>query len=215
MTRTLALLLCGLLATSVSAEDPIPGLMSFEPLQSNGTGFVFPGSVYEEDGYKVTALRLTEFVSAETFNADWFAGSTGLFNGIDGGITRLSNLDEISPFTLTSIDLSRVSLTYPGGATVTFFGLRADDVTTVTQSFTVGDALAFQTFHFGPDFTDLKYVEWSQNGPYHQFDNININGAPQPPSSVPEPMTLAVWSFFALSGMGVVARRRSRGRSRA
>ena len=103
-------------------------------------------------------------------------------------------------FDLISIDLAE--LNGANASTVTFTG----DVQgggTVTQSFTLdGVAFGAQIFKFGPQFTNLTAVRWTQASPYHQFDNIV--------AEVPEPASLA--SILA-GTLGLVGLSRMRGRA--
>ena len=148
-------------------------VIDFESLETAGTDVTDVGRFYVEDGFRLTTSGNAGFQSPQTENTNWFAGSTGLYDNTIGARTFLAAIDG-SAFDLTSIDLSRVSLTISGGATVNFIGDKADG-TQVFQSFTVGFELAFDTFTF-EGFDDLLFVSWAQERPFHQFDNIVING---------------------------------------
>ena len=99
-----------------------------------------------------------------------------------------------SPFSLLSVDLAEYSTVVPDAVTVHFIGYRVDG-SIVTQDFTTdgiidgtGPIADFQTFYFGPEFSNLIRVEiptfpWS-------LDNLVV---------VPEPGT---WSLIIL-GAGV------------
>ncbi len=68
---------------------------------------------------------------------------------------------------------------------VVFIGTKADS-STVTESFTTDSILStLETFNFSGNFTNLVSVSWTQNYPFHQFDNINVTS-----SAVPEPLTI-------------------------
>jgi len=69
---------------------------------------------------------------------------------------------------------------------------------TVSQTFTFdGAPLVQQTFNF-TGFTNLEKVEWMQDFPYHQFDNIVVSAIPEPTTGL----------MVGLSLLGAAALRR-------
>lgn len=159
-------------------------VIDFESLETPGASETVVGLSYMEDGFQLTSGRFG-FESPQTENPNWFAGSTALYdNTIDGRIQLVATDGGV--FDLTSIDLSRASLTIDGGAIVRFTGTKADS-STVSQSFTVGFDLAFDTFSFS-GFEDLVSVSWFQERPFHQFDNIvlSTNESPEAMDDVAE-----------------------------
>lgn len=169
-------------------------VIDFDALEAAGTSFQFM-SMYEEDGYRLAGGN---FASAQHGTTGWYAGSASLFNNSGGGMTVLSKIDG-SAFSMRAIDLARVSTSYAGGAQVNFTG-HVHGGGTVSQSFTVGEALAFQHFLLS-GFNNLDSVTWLQSAPYHQFDNIDLR------NQVPEPAPLAL---MALAMAALVARRRTK-----
>ena len=99
--------------------------------------------------------------------------------------TLMFSRADSSLFSLTSVDLAGYSTVLPGFS-VDFVGYRAGG-TTVTTTFS-GSGLQFQTFLFGPEFTDLTRVEVP--GPIWSLDNLVV--------TVPEP---CVWQ---LAGVGLL-----------
>lgn len=101
-------------------------------------------------------------------------------------------------FDLASIDLATLHGDY--NFTVGFTGTKAD-LSTVTQSFTTDYLLStLETFTFNSGFTNLTQVTWSQDSPFHQFDNINVT----PAVAVPwETDALPVVGSTVLFGLGI------------
>lgn len=184
-----------LFASGMAAEATV---IDFQSLEQNNSSVNSAGWNYSEDGYSLHNLGGSQ--SFATFGTKEFryAGSTALFNNtIGGGIELVA--DNGSAFDLTSIDLSE--LNGNNSANVTFVGTLLGGGT-VSQTFTLDGTLGFETFFFDSVFSDLLRVSWVQEGPFHQFDNIVINGA----KAVPAP------GMFGLLGLGlfgmVFARRR-------
>ena len=100
-----------------------------------------------------------------------------------------------SLFSLNAVDLAEYSTSFPNPLTVHFVGYRSDG-STVTTDFTTdgiidgtGPLADFQTFTFGPQFTDLNRVEiptslWS-------LDNLIV-------TPIPEPSTIGMFAFGVL-----------------
>ena len=128
-----------------------------------------------------------------------YTGSAALFNRSQNALTVLSRQDG-SAFDLFTIDLAELNgnVTPPEFLTVTFDGLLATGGT-VTQTFQLdGNAFGLETFSF-VGFTGLSQVSWTQDTPFHQFDNIV--------TTIPVPA--AAWLFGSgLLGLIGVARRR-------
>lgn len=192
------LLVVGFVAGSMTVHASV---IDFEALASAGSGWTTVFPPFTEDGYQLSASN-GNFTSAQSGNIAWYAGSTGLFNNYLGATTTLSSTAGV-PFDLVSIDLARLSTERASGAAVTFVGGQTGGGS-ASQTFTVGDALAFQSFSFSSDFRDLLFVTWMQTVPEHQFDNININV-----SAVPIPST--AWLFgTTLAGLGLARKHKQR-----
>jgi len=170
--------------------------IDFQSLQHDDTAQTYHGTTYTEDGFTLSAVSL---YSNGTMNP-YYQGSTALFFGNQGTIGTLT-ADNGSAFDLTSIDLAEMD---PGTATVTFTGHLLGGGT-VSQSFTldgIGGGSGFETFVFS-GFTNLTHVDWTNESPFHQFDNIVVSTVPAP---------AAAWLLGSgLLGLAGAGRRRRHG----
>jgi len=95
-----------------------------------------------------------------------------MFNNLDG-----------SPFSLFAVDLAEYSTVVPDAVSVSFTGYHSDGSTISTSFVTdgiidgTGPLKDFETFNFGPGWTDLTRVEIPTDG--WSLDNLVV--------SVPEP----------------------------
>jgi hypothetical protein len=183
-------------------------VLDFESLDPGGGNMT---ALYQEDGYTLTNNAASVFnnqgITEVSFgwwatNHTNYAGSLGLYTNY-WPLTVTLTRDNNTLFDMYSIDLSRMGLLNqygaPGIRSVIFAGTKSDD-TAVTQTFTYGEVVAFQTFLFNSDFKDLKSLSWAPasqtmdvNGvglQYYQFDNITMY-----PLSNPVPIPAAVWLF--------------------
>lgn len=156
-------------------------VMTFDSLAHADADAVDAGLTYAEDGFQVATTGLG-FGSWGT-QSDFYAGSTGLFNNNDSGVTVLSKVGG-GAFSLSSIMLADEFFYagYTPSVSVTFDGLTAAG-THVFQSFTlasVDGVLNTQTFTFGSEFSNLVAVSWANDADFHQFDNINVSPVPAP-----------------------------------
>lgn len=173
-------------------------VIDFQSLEVADGGTHDIGSSYSEDGFTISQPGaqphpLAVFGTLESR----YAGSTGLFNNTVSGLIRLTWSG--GPFSAFSIDLA--NLNGQGNVTTTFVGTRSDS-STVTQSFTFDSFQSFTTFGFDDEFMDLVRLDWTQDSPFHQFDNIVVNQD----GSVPEPAGLTLLA----AGIGLLVRSRRR-----
>ncbi|MEB3342748.1 S8 family serine peptidase [Okeania sp.] len=167
-------------------EQTYPGfgetvVIDFESLKNEDSGYQNHGFNYEEDGFALNNLSQPYPFAAFGTLERRFSGSTALFNNTVNGITRLSATDN-QAFDLVSIDITE--LNGSNVANVTFVG-ELEGGGTVTQTFTLdGNAFDPETFVFNDDFNQVVAVEWLQESPYHQFDNITIETGNQGSSMV-------------------------------
>jgi len=160
---------------------------------------------YDEGGITFTPIGLTGFVRVgENPDPRQPDNGSSYLQALLGSDLRFQFI-RLTPFDLISVDLAEYSTVVPDAVTVHFVGYRADG-SIVTQDFTTdgiidgtGPGVDFETFHFGPEFSNLSRVEIPTFG--WSLDNLVV---------VPEPGT---WSLIIL-GAGVATilyRNRRRG----
>ncbi len=167
-------------------------VITFESLAQNNANVNDDGTFYNEQGYHFEQgagepFHLSSFGTQEAR----YPGSTALFDNTVAGIVTLTKIGG-GAFDLRSIDLA--NLNGPNSVTVTFTNDRAQQIqfTKVDTQF----PLTLQTFNFGAVGVGITSISWSQDAPFHQFDNVNI---------VPEPATMAA---LGLGLVAIAARRR-------
>ncbi len=152
-------------------------ILDFQHLEHNDNLVADHGTVVTEDGFQVTKgqgepFNFASFGTQETR----YPGSTALFNNTVSGVIKISAIDGHS-FSVASIDFA--CLNSPGSVTINLVGNKT------------GGGQVFQTInHTDPDgqlpldlvtynlngFTGLDSIEWTQDSPFHQFDNVVIPG---------------------------------------
>lgn len=191
--------------------------IDFESLYPYGGNMT---ALYQEDGYTLTNNAAAVFNNQSVTDASFawwainyvngYAGSMGLFANYWPLAVTLTK-DDNTLFDMYSIDLSRAGTFAVWGAagSVYFTGIKSDD-TTVTQTFSYSDALAFQTFLFDGDFVGLKSVSWiaasqTTDTQYFQFDNITMYPLDSS-NQIVEPASLALLGL-GLAGLGFSRRK--------
>ena len=165
MQRFFAACAAGAVAFGASAQ-----IIDFQSLEHNDATIVYHGSSYSEDGYTINDLDDANLATFGTLESR-YPGSTALFNDTVNGTVELVK-DDGGIFSLISIDISRLNSTSP--VSVTFIG-ELDGVVVATQTITTTiDANTLETFAFVTGFLAVDRVTWTQDSPFHQFDNINV-----------------------------------------
>lgn len=206
------------IAVLCSAQFSSAVVIDFESLYQRGDGYYGVGSLYAEDGYQVVGsgawdnpLRIVEDNAVDS-GFIW-AGSTGMHHGFIDEVVTLTSLSG-SPFTIDSIDLSRLVVQQGSAFGASFTGTTTDGSVleatfNATQSST---EYAFVTFYFDSLWTDLVSVSWTQDAAigFHQFDNIVVSASTvvNPPTNVSLPATAALFGL-GLFGLGCVRKKRS------
>ena len=171
-----------------------------------GSGGVSRGLTYTEDGFTLTALapNVFGFVSIHP-GIPQYTGTPSFYNSTINGVTQLTRNSGV-PFTLASIDLDPLNTS---AVSVTFTGT-LNGGGTVTQAF-VTDATrpSLQTFVFSSAFTNLTAVQWTQDAPFHTFDNIVADDAGPSAVATPAPPTALAALVIPLTGLVGRFRRRA------
>ena len=192
------LLVAGIALTALLSSPVSATTMTFAGANPAGSGASLLGGSYSEAGFTVKDPGPNGFAAWGTTNS-YYAGA-GIY-GNTGNDTITLTKNDSAAFTINSIDLSELYLRF-GGCTVVFTGVKTD-LTTVTDTFNV-NSFGFKTFVFTPNFDNLTSVSWGQTSAYHQFSNIQLNGA----AATPEPGSIAMLATGAMSGAGMLLRRR-------
>lgn len=191
--------------------------IDFESLYPYGGNMT---ALYQEKGYTLTNNAAIVFNNQGITDASFawwsvnftsgYAGSMGLFANY-WPLTVTLTKDDNTLFDMYSIDLSRAGDYWGAAGSVNFTGIKSDD-TTVVQTFSYSDELAFQTFYFSGDFVGLQSLSWipaSQNVEtgiqYFQFDNITMYPLDSS-NQIVEPASLALLGL-GLAGLGFSRRR--------
>ncbi len=184
------LLVAGMAALSMVSAGA--ETITYDDLERSGTSLQ-EVDMFNED-YFFTEGRL---LSAE-HEHELYAGSASIF-AIQGDAVFFYKQD-LSAFTINSIDLAPLFRTQASKGQLTFYGMFQDGGT-IEQTFDLNNTYTFTTYHFR-GFSNLLQVYWIQDYDYvHQFDNIVVDEAAQ----IPEPGSLAL---LGLGILGLAAARR-------
>jgi hypothetical protein len=198
----LAAVLASLLAGAARCEGQEPIHITFDgpPPQPPGTSFTIQS--YAEAGISFTSINGLGFGRTGA-GISFFPDNGTVYLQAALGETLMFRFISLTPFDLISVDLAEYSTVVPDARTVHFIGYRFDG-SIVTQDFTTdgiidgtGPGVDFETFHFGPEFSNLSRVEIPTFG--WSLDNLVV---------VPEPGT---WSLIILgAGVATILLRRGR-----
>jgi len=178
-------------------------VLDFEALEVNNNTFIEVGSTYAEDGFLFEQPGTQPFpFTVFGTGASQFPGSTALFNNTVDGLTRLTRQGG-GLFNLESIDLAPLN-TGTDMPIVKFTGTKFGGGTVMESFQTSGIGFVLETFNF-TGFTNLTKVEWEQDFPFHQFDNVVVDTA-----VIPEPSTLLMGGTALVLIGGAALRRRRR-----
>jgi len=192
------LLMCG----HGGAAIALPVTLDFDALSNPPGVSGLPnthGTTIDEDGFRlITNASFGGFASFSP-SSGFYTGSTSLFSNTVGSFTTLSQINGDS-FSMAGIALAFRTVPESQTASLTFTGVKSGGPVTQTFSFVQGPTISVQNFSFGASFSDLLSVSWIQGNEGHQFDNIQVDGAPV---AAPEPGMLALFGL-GLAGLGFV-----------
>ena len=195
------LALCMFLALPASAAHA--AVIDFEALAHNGSGFNYVGNSYVESGFQFTKGQGEPFDFGVMGSGEGrYTGSAALFNDTIGGTTTLSRVGG-GVFTLSSIDVSE--LNYAASVFVNFVGelLGGGQVFATIQT---DGTFGMESFLFNSAWTNLVSVSWTQDSPFHQFDNVNVEPGSVSPVPVPAGGLLLVGALAGLAALRRKAR---------
>ncbi len=149
--------------------------IDFQDRECSGTGSVAQGNVVQEDGYSITkregeSFAFTVFCTGSTR----YPGSTALYNNTVNGLIKVTKDDGGS---FAAVEIKAVALNGPAFVTLNFTGTKAGGGTVLHQVTTDGRGPTggLETFAFPNTFTDLVSLEWTQQSPFHQFDDLVLS----------------------------------------
>jgi len=190
------------LALALAAAPAQAQIMTFDANACSGSGSVGNAGSFVEDGYSLsfTGSGWAAWCSA----AGGYAGSPAIFENSPGGTISLTQVGG-GAFSIFSIDLATVYLGgSAGSAAFTGYINGGGTVQTTFNYLAAAGNPVFNTFYFGAGWDNLLSVEWTQDDPYHQFDNVAL-GAPS--EVVPEPATMTLLAT-GLAGMAAARRKK-------
>ncbi len=161
----------GGLALSANAQ-----VLDFQHLEHNDGQTTNAGNIVSEDGFDITKNQGEPFEFA-TFGTQEsrYPGSTALFNNTVNGLIHIAAADG-SSFDVESIDFACLN-----SSTTVLMHLVGNKTGggQVTQTITHTDPggglpLDLVTYNL-VGFTGLDSIEWTQESPFHQFDNVVIS----------------------------------------
>jgi len=172
MVRSVALAALALLmGAGLAAAQTI----DFEDRECQGAGIVNQGNVVQEDGYSITKrdgepFQFAVFCTGESR----YPKSTALFNNTVNGLIKITKDDGGS---FTAVEIKAVALNGAAVVPINFTGTKAGGGQVVHGVQTDGRPpnQGLETFVFPNTFTDLVSLEWTQQSPFHQFDDVVLS----------------------------------------
>lgn len=147
------------------------------PLGADVSDVSGDASAYVEEGYVVRDLSGGPGLWRYGTPSDaWqHRRSTAVFNTTVWGTTELARVDGL-PFRFVEVTL--VELDGPYRAPVTFVGERPDGTIVMASARTDGIAYGGDIVRLPATFGEVVAVRWHQEPPFHQFDDLIVDGPP-------------------------------------
>ncbi|BDQ32841.1 VPLPA-CTERM sorting domain-containing protein [Pseudodesulfovibrio portus] len=199
MKNVVLRVLVSFVAAVAMASNAFAYTITFDDLETPGSFTDFIHS-YNSGSYLLDSADSVFIIAQQSSN--FYQGSAALWTYVSGSSARLQKSDSTT-FSLESIDLIRhydVTGQISTLAEVTFNAY--DSGNNLLGSQTVGSiGTAWQTVTFGDVFDNVALVTWSQDWPYHDFDNIVLGS--------PTPIPGAIWLLgTGLAGLVGLKRRK-------
>lgn len=149
--------------------------LDFQHLEQNNNQVNNVGNVVTEDGFEVTKAPGEPFEFAVFGTQESrYPGSTALFNNTVNGLIKITKVGG-GTFDVASIDFAMLNGT--GSVTINLTGRRPDNSTVQQQIVHTDNSLPLNLVTYTLNgFTGLASIEWLQQSPFHQFDNVVIGG---------------------------------------
>ncbi len=183
-----------LLALASCALAAQAAVIDFENLAGTGQGddsAMFYGPSVVSGGFRFDAGSLASAGPAGPSFGLNYTGSIALLEDSPFGTITMTQVGG-GAFSLDGIDLANLYTdVLPQGSTVTFTGSLVGGGA-VFQSFTLAQGNGLQTFAF-TGFSGVTSVSWTQDFPFHQFDNVVVSAA-----AVPGPLAALPFALIAL-----------------
>ncbi len=160
----------GVRAVFTTGEAPRSGVIDFQALEHHDALVATQGATYDEEGYRLEHIGGASLASFGTQEGR-YPQSTAMFNNAVNGVTRLAKINGAA-FDLIEMQIAELNAANPAPVNFTGFKQGGGQVAHNVNLDGNGPQNGLQRFVFPNTFTNLTHVEWRQESPFHQFDEI-------------------------------------------